>query len=579
MKKLLNSWILSWVVLAVGSTVGALLFGPWLIPPLDAKEEQFHGMIEAGIMLLRWDLAAGVVLALLSLALWRRGENVSQGPQAEPSRESVAGTGALILMVIVVALTAPRLDAALWWDELRTLTRVVKRGPAVIFTFSSNANNHVLNSLLMWASLHAIGEHETVLRLSPFLFCLAAVQLLYWTLLRAGGPGVAFLVGLAAATHPWLINHGVEARGYAGAILFSWTAIVSFARLITQGSPRWTVLYIASCVTAFGFMTTTILIPIAHGAVACFLLLAGYCRPALASYRANAVNLIFACLWVPVLAVLLFGLPLPQTLAYAQNGATKEHLPLGWPLGEEVLTYLTGMGVTVPAVLLAGVAFLGWCSGLRRGSPRSLRLLMLSSLVPLGAVLLYMLVPGSHSSARFFCFLILPVCWGMGMGVIWLLRMRPVGLIAAGLVVAGWLGTWALEHKRLLGNANPDLKALAAELQGKRTVLVGAQAYLNTYYFGQAIIYEEGKSQATLQEAIAGAEIVVEGRARRDNFLDKPDATLLAQGFRVYQTLPTALKGLTQKLHDIQRVEYLVYRRVVRAEGAGGKRGHSETDN
>lgn len=556
-------FVIVWMLLAAGCAVGALFISDGWIPPLDPIQERFRGMLEAGILLTRWGLAAGAVLALLSMALWRRGEAIPQAARCEPCGRIVAGVGALILLIIAGALAAPRLDDAFWWDEINSLVRIVKRGPLTILTFSNDANNHVLNSLLMWLSLQAFGEHEAVLRMTPFLFCLAAVELFYWTLLRAGGFRIAFLGGLVAAIHPWLINHGVEVRGYAGSILFSWAAIVCFAHLIIHGSPLRTMSYIAFCVASFGCIATTIFVPIAHGAAALILFLAGFGSPSLASYRANAVNLVFACLWVSVIAILFFGFPLPQTLSYARYGASREHLPLGWSLGREILTYLTGIDITVPAVMIAGVTVLGWCSGLRKGAPQSLSLLILSSLLPLGVVLLYLLMPSTRSSARFFCFFLLPVCGGLGIGIMALIRMRPLGFLAASIVLAVWLRASAREHGQLLKYANPDLKALAVELHGKRTILTGAQADMNTYYFNQAIPYQAGKSPATFPGTVATAEFVIEGRAKKDNVLDWPDAALLAQGFRVYKTLPSAVKG---------RTEYVVYRTE---RGSGSKRAGS----
>jgi hypothetical protein len=370
--------------------------------------------------------------------------------------------------------------------------------------------------------------------------------------LRVAGLRVALLSALAAATHPWLINHGVEARGYAGAILFSWAAIFAFARLLTHGSGRLTLLYVASCVTAFGFISTTILVPFAHGVTACLLLLAGYRRPGLAPYRANAVNLIFACLWVLVLAVLLFGLPLPQTLAYARDTASGDHLPLGWPLGRQVSVYMTGLRGLAPAALVMCLSCLGWSTALGRGSSSSLRLVAVSSLVPFAAAVWYVLLPGTHSSARFFCFLILPLCCVVGLALDRLARARRMGRIVAGLLVSVWLGQLAVEHQRLLLINRPNLKVLARELQGTRVVLIGDQADVNTYYFPQATSWQLGKSPATLREAVAGAEVVLEGRARQDNQLGEPDAGLVALGFGVERTLANAVDGC----------EYLVYCRT-----------------
>lgn len=91
-------------------------------------------------------------------------------------------------------------------------------------------------------------------------------------------------------------------------------------------------------------------------------------------------------------------------------------------------------------------------------------------------------------------------------------------------------------------------------MQGERVVLVGAQADVNSYYFPRAVSYQEGKSSSTLPEVVAGAEVVVEGRARKDNQLEIPDAEIVVLGFRPEKVLHNAVDG----------TEYLVYRRAER---------------
>lgn len=546
-KPLVIGW---WASLTVGGAVGAICLGPWIIPPLGTKQEPFRAMLEAGVELLRVALVAGAVLSVLSLLFWRRGVAVPHGRQVrEPSR-SYARAVALILLLTVSALAVPRLSTSLWWDELSTIISVVRRGPVVIMAYSNGANNHILNSLLAWLSIRTLGEMEVVLHLIPFFLLVATVQLLFWTLLPAAGTRVAFISGLASAVHPWLIIHGVEARGYMGAILFSWAAVSAFAHLLTDGSRRLTILYIGSCALAFGFVSTTIMVPFAHGVFACLLLLASYRWPGLVPYRRNAINLIFACLWVPVLALLLFGLPLPQTLAYARDGAAGDHLPLGAELGGQLLVYATGVQSAALAGLLASFACIGWGTALRKDAMRTPQLLMVSSLLPLGAAALYMLLPNTHASARFFCFLILPVCCGYGFALNRLMRMGTAGRVCAGLAAAGLLGLLAIEHHQLLRVNRPDLKGLAEELEGARVLLVGAQADVNVYYFPEADSYRA--VEAVASDILSRADIVVEGRARKDNRLDEPDPAVVAVGFRLQKALPSAIDG----------TEYLVYRRV-----------------
>jgi hypothetical protein len=526
----------------------ALSLGSWVIPSLDAQQQQFREKIESGITLVRLGLLAGGTLALVSSSLWRPGTTLNEPTSAPPPRVA-PWLGSAMLFLIVAALACPRLGSSLWWDELNTLTRVVKRGPAVIFSFSSDANNHPLNSMLLWGTLRAIGENEAALRLFPFLFTLTSVQLVYWWLLRPAGLPAAFLAGFATATHPWIISHGVEARGYAGAILFSWLAIICFSHLLTRGSPTLTVIYIISCVTAFGFISTTILVPLAHGAVAVLLLLAGYYRPGAAIYRDNAKNLIFACLWVAILALVLFGLPLPQTLDYARKGATRDHTR-GWPLVQAMINYLSGIDWTTPAAVIVALAVVGWLRVLNSNGQKALQPMAVACLSPLISISLYVLLPGPPGSPRFFCFWILPLCCGLGIALERCLRSRTEIRFLVGLLVFGWFGLLAHQHQRLIGINHPDLKALAADLQNGRVVLIGPQSDVNHFYFPRSTSYQEGSRDGSLQEAVANADYVVEGRALTNNDLEKPHPVLAEMGFRVTRTIPDAVPGLT---------EYVIY--------------------
>ena len=252
------------------------------------------------------------------------------------------------------------------------------------------------------------------------------------------------------------------------------------------------------------------------------------------------------------MSLLCTGILLPQTLAYSQSGAARDHITLSQELAEGLLTYTTGTAELASAGAAAGLAASGWSVAFRgRYSPQT-RWLAVSVSAPLGVALCYLLMPGTRISPRFLCFLILPTCCGLGLGVDWLLR-GPVGLrLIAALAVVGWGGAVAVEHHSLLTVGRPGLKALAAELRGSPVALMGAQADMNVYYFPDATVLRHDGGGDELRVSISRAQYVIEGRALWDNRLDVTNPELTALGFRKREVLVSCIRGDT---------EYLVYER------------------
>ena len=490
------------------------------------------------------------VLALASMIWWRPTSPVPDPGQRVVPRASAWWSAALILAV-GVALGAPRLASSFWWDELVSLMLVVRRGPLVILSFSSSANNHVLNSALMWVTTHTLGEHEWAVRLWPFIMSLAAVQLVFWTLVRTSGVAMATTAGLLAAMHGWIAGHGTEARGYAGAILCTWVAMATMAQLLTRPTLRATLLYIVASVAAFGFVTTSLLVPLAHGALGVVLAL----RARTAEARATALNIVFACLWVAVLGLVAFGLPLPQILDYSRTVAHIDHPGLTWAALGEMALYLAGLTRTSVA-LAAGVAYvivagIGYAAALRGTSP-TLRRLAVAMMAPALVTILYFVTPGTRSSPRFFAFLLLPACVGVAFGLRWLWQ-RQGGVRAVAVALSAlWLFAIGDFQRRALTIGRPDLRALRDRVGNQRVALIGAQATVNRFYFPDAVAVGM-EAPDSVPYAVANADIVIEGRATKDRRLSVPDSTLAALGFGIVGALRSAVPD---------QAEFVVYARA-----------------
>ena len=524
---------------------------PELLPPLDASQAQFHAALVAGIALVRGAFIAVAVLALASMVWWPVTRLPATTPEPRAPIPARAWWCAALVLTIGVALETPRLTSSFWWDELTSLVLVVRRGPLVIASYSANANNHILNSALMWVVSALGGEREYVLRLVPFVMSLVAVQLVFLTLLPLAGLRVAALAALTAAIHGWVTGHGTEARGYAGAILCSWVAIVCFARMLTRPTRRATLAYIAAAVLSFGFVTTSLFVPIAHGLIGLVLLVRARTEPA----RAIALNIVFACLWVAPLALIAFGLPLPQLAIYARTSAVGDHSTIGWITLADLVAYLAGFA-RAPLVVPAAIAFvvvaaIGAAAAMRRSNPDALRALMVAAVAPTATTALYLLMPGTRSSSRFFCFLVLPACVAAAYGFAWLWRRRGPYRLATAVALGAWLAALGAFQARALTVGRPDLRALGARVAGQRVAMVGAQAMLNRYYFPNAIASD------SVRRTVAGADVVIEGRANAERRLATAHPLLAGLGFQIDTTIRSAVPDQT---------EYVVYRR-----GRGGR--------
>jgi hypothetical protein len=527
-----------WSTLSLAAFGSAIAVTPSLIPAkLPGNGEQFRAALVQGITLVRAGLVICGILAILSAFLLRP----VAGAVAAPMRfgmVDVAIVGGLLGLTLL--LTVPHLARSFWWDELITLVGLVKRGPMVILSFSADANNHIANSLLMWCVLHGMGESEFLMRLPALLFGLATPIVVYGALVGVWGRERAALTAFLAAVNSAAVAHAVEARGYSGAILFSFLACRTFMALLDRSSGRNLFLYVLFAVTSVGFIATTVLVPLSHGVVALILYLKSLrAGPGDTDARTPALNAVLACLWVAVVGTIMFGLIAPQMVLYAAKGAPRDHSPLGWPILGDIAKYLGSIPTAAGAGLVLALAVAGWALNWRERS------LCLAYLPPAAAAVVHVCLPGSYVSPRFFCYLIVPVAMGLATLILHLFALRRLPRLAAAIVLLGWLGLVTMVHWDLLTGNHVDLRRMAANLSPNPVVLFGPQADMNAYYFrdAQIIVRIKPKSQ-DFRDAV----YVVESRESAG----EPDPMLLALGFAFVERQDSRLQC---------GMNYFVYRR------------------
>lgn len=149
-----------------------------------------------------------------------------QRPQRDPDRDP-ATVGALVrrlvrsptawaLLVMAGLLVWTRLvplNLGFWGDETFTVARYVDPGPRGTFG-SYVPNNHMLFSLLAWATTSVLGRAEAIYRVWSVLPALAAVGIVAHVLWRRDRPACAVIFTFLALTSPVHLELAPQARGY-----------------------------------------------------------------------------------------------------------------------------------------------------------------------------------------------------------------------------------------------------------------------------------------------------------------------------------------------------------------------------
>jgi hypothetical protein len=130
------------------------------------------------------------------------------------------------------------LDVSFWHDEVFTVLNYSSRGPDAIFFGESEPNNHVLYSLLSWATTRLLGDSEEAYRLSSVVPAIAAVAALGWWSWRRLGVPTALVFAILAVTSRVHLDLSTQARGYGLAFLAAALMLIAADRLNLTGSSR-----------------------------------------------------------------------------------------------------------------------------------------------------------------------------------------------------------------------------------------------------------------------------------------------------------------------------------------------------
>ncbi|MHC4898616.1 MAG: glycosyltransferase family 39 protein [Planctomycetota bacterium] len=140
----------------------------------------------------------------------------------------------------------------LWIDEIATLDKVRTATLTQMLTSYTSANDHILNSALVSASIALFGEDEWSVRLPAMLFGVASIPIVCWIASLSGlsrrASVCAALILAVSYHHIWFSQN---ARGYTAYLFFSLLGTGALVRLLEAPRRRWQAIFIAASIFNF----------------------------------------------------------------------------------------------------------------------------------------------------------------------------------------------------------------------------------------------------------------------------------------------------------------------------------------
>ena len=307
-------------------------------------------------------------------------------PVEAPTRAERAWLAAILAVGAV--LRGIGLNEGLWYDEIATMVRYVRRPLAEIVTRFDTQNQHMLYSILSHGSVTAFGESAWALRLPAAIFGVASLWAVWWLGVKLTGRREALVAaGLLAVSshHVWFSQ---DARGYSMLMFFTLVGTGLFIDLLASDAPRRGRVVLYGIVMALACWTQVAggFVLIAHAIVWAWDLVSDRripprrsLAPFMGMLLAGVVTLV---LYAPVLGSMMHTLAGPK----ATGGAAEWKSPVWF-----VLEAAQGLARGVPGgwvALVAGLAVMlaGVWSFARRST--STTLLMLIPVVVTAGVML-----------------------------------------------------------------------------------------------------------------------------------------------------------------------------------------------
>ena len=152
----------------------------------------------------------------------------------------------VVLSVIALGLRIWHLNTDLWFDELLTLLNYLRLPLGDIVTSLPDQNNHLLFTVLSYASVSLFGESAWAVRLPSVLFGVLSLWALFLLGRRIIGPREALLACALMTLSYHHIWFSQNARGYMALLFFSLLATWLWLVALQRQTWGWWILYALS---------------------------------------------------------------------------------------------------------------------------------------------------------------------------------------------------------------------------------------------------------------------------------------------------------------------------------------------
>jgi len=151
------------------------------------------------------------------------------------SREDLLVLG--VLIGIGIALRVSFMDDPLRFDEVFTLQTYAKLSPRIIPLTYNLPNNHILNTLLMHASVNLFGDGRWAIRLPALIAGIGSIPAAWWAARQIYEPRVGLWAAGLVAASSYLVDFSVNGRGYEIGVLWILLTLGLGARMLQTWSP------------------------------------------------------------------------------------------------------------------------------------------------------------------------------------------------------------------------------------------------------------------------------------------------------------------------------------------------------
>ncbi|HUQ47519.1 MAG TPA: glycosyltransferase family 39 protein [Gemmatimonadaceae bacterium] len=424
-----------------------------------------------------------VALAIRATRFVSHGTNVAALNKRDAVPYDIDATAALLILAAITLvglfLRTHNLGQDLWLDEISPIVDYSRLSAAQVIGSYLRSNNHLVNTLLLKASISMFGQSEWSVRLPAVMFGVLGIPALYWV----ARPGLSRIASLGAAllfaTSYHHIFFSQNARGYTAYLFFALLSTGALLRALRGDALKYWILYVIAATLGMASLLLTAFVVVSH-VILCVALLWMTRRDGI-DIGPILRRLIGVFLIVGLLSFQIYAAAIPE--AYITLTTVYSHASTGFSLWssdfirEMIRGISAGFGSPIVALVFLIAGAIGFAALIERSWPVAFGLVL-----PEVVTLAVLISRGLTISPRFFLLAVplamLSAAGGLAMVIDSFARRQNVGQNPARI---GWAAA-------LLVVAAASLKSLPYYYRTPKQPYRAAIAYTETHGNGGPVM-------------------------------------------------------------------------------------------